>query len=318
MLTGCFLLAIVYPLYFLFHSVPDLVVTRLIHGAGIACFATASSILVTEISPKNRLAQAIGIYVVSTSIATGIAPAIGLSFMQNLPTQLFFAIPAVFALIAFVMVATIDTRRPTLCEKQTSISFANVLTNKHVLIPGITWVSCSFTLGVVNAFLPLYLLPFSNVSTSLFYAIYSIALILIRFLGSGLSNKFGRKKVVIPSMLLLTLGVLGLAFVQEAISLSICAMVYGFGIGLTYPSIVAQVIDHVDGASRSIALGIFSASIEIGYFLGPLIMGITSEVLGFRGMFVLSSLVPLVGMMFFWYNYRNNFEPPRPLMKSSL
>lgn len=80
-------------------------------------------------------------------------------------------------------------------------------------------------------------------------------------------------------------------------------MIYGVGIGLGYPTMSALVVDQVAESNRGKSLGIFSASVDAGQFLGSLTMGIISQLYGFRVMFFITSLIPLLGSTLFWYFY---------------
>lgn len=302
MLAGTLILTLASPLYLFAKAMLALIIVRILNGAGTASFATSSSIFVSYIAPKRRLAQAIGIYVTSISLATGLAPTLGSWLMQEYPIEIVLLIPAVAALAAVIFTTKIDYQFSPAQESSTK-SFKEIIKDNNVIIPSVTWITASFTIGVVMAFLPLYVLTVPGTNAPLFFAVYSMTLISIRFIGGGLSDRFGRMKVIVPSMMLIVSGILGLAFIRGPLSLAVCAIVYGLGFGLAYPSMAALVVDNSDTASRGMALGIFSASVDAGQFLGPFSMGIVSQLAGFEVMFALTALVPLLGVAFFWVMY---------------
>ena len=135
----------------------------------------------------------------------------------------------------------------------------------------------------------------------MFFAICSLAMICVRFIGGGLADRFGRFRVILPAMLAISAGVLGLSMAKSATLLLASAIFYGLGYGLAYPSLNASVIDRVKATDRGSAMGIFTASADLGVFLGPLLIGLISQRIGFSPAFMLTSFVPLVGAIFFLF-----------------
>lgn len=76
------------------------------------------------------------------------------------------------------------------------------------------------------------------------------------------SDSFGRMKIIVPSMILIVLGILGLDFIRGPLSLAASPISYGIGFGLAYPTMAALFVDNSDTASRGMALGVFSASAD--------------------------------------------------------
>ncbi|MDI6879988.1 MAG: MFS transporter, partial [Desulfitobacteriaceae bacterium] len=255
-----------------------------------------------DVSPGARLAQAIGIFSTSTSLSMGIAPALGTFLQQKLPFPILLSIPMIMALVTIIAVMFIRKPAP-LKSIENSKPLWEILSNKHVLVPGITWITCSFTLGTITAFLPLYVLMIPGTNSAEFFTAYSLALVSVRLGGGSLADHYGRVKVIIPSMLLVCAGIFGLSMVQSAGTLVLFALIYGLGFGLGWPTMSALVVDHAGLSDRGMAIGIFSSSVDIGFFLGAAVMGVVSSKLGFSQMFALAALVPLAGVIFFYYSY---------------
>lgn len=302
MLMGASLFLLAHPLYLVSDLLPIFILIRILHGAGTAFYSTASSIFVADVSPGARLAQAIGIYSSSISLSMGIAPALGTFLQQKLPFPILLIIPTIIALITIIAVMFIGKPVP-LKSVEKSRPLREILFNKHVFVPGITWVTCSFTLGTITAFLPLYVLVIPGTNSAEFFVAYSLALISVRLGGGSLSDRYGRVKVIIPSMLLICAGVFGLSVVHSVGPLVLFALIYGIGFGLGWPTMSALVIDHAGASDRGMAIGIFSSSVDIGFFLGASLMGVVSGKLGFSHMFALAAIVPLSGVVSFYYIY---------------
>lgn len=298
MIFGLAVFAAVPLLYPHAESVFVLALIRFLHGMGVATYATASIVMIADIAPKEKLGYAVGIYVTSISISMGIGPAAGFKLMNhfNFGELMFF--PSAASLMALFLILRVS--EPVLERVESNKrTFREVLADGHVFLPSLAFASCSTTLGAIMAFLPLYVLGFENAGASLFFLIFAATIVIIRFVAGGLSDVVGRVKVILPSMLFIFSGPAGLAMAEGHRMLYLVALFYGVGYGLAYPSLNAFVVDHTPLENRGTALGIFSASVDTGSFLGPIIAGFLSDHFGFREMFWSVSLFPLGGLVLF-------------------
>ncbi len=94
----------------------------------------------------------------------------------------------------------------------------------------------------------------------------------------------------------LVLAALCTATVPLAHSLpALCVIRLGFGLGygLLYPVAMGLSITAVPSEERASAMGIFQALYAVGMFAGPAVSGPLAQAVGLRGMFWLTSLLPL-------------------------
>jgi len=298
MIFGLVVFVVVPLLYPLTESVFVLALIRFLHGMGVATYATASIVMIADIAPKEKLGYAMGIYVTSISVSMGIGPAAGFKLMNhfNFGELMFF--PSAASLMALFLI--LNVYEPKLeRDESNKRTFRAVLADKYVFLPSLVFASCSTTLGAIMAFLPLYILGFEKAGASLFFLIFSATIVVIRLVAGGLSDVVGRVKVILPSMLFIFSGPAGLAMANSPRMIYLVALFYGVGYGLSYPSLNAFVVDHAPLENRGAALGIFSASVDTGSFLGPIIAGFLSDHFGFRDMFWAVSLFPLGGLALF-------------------
>ena len=88
---------------------------------------------------------------------------------------------------------------------------------------------------------------------------------------------------------------------------SLCFLIFGFGNGISYAASILSVLGRWRG-SRGYAAGIFESLIGVGYFIGPLVGGIVSELsleAPYLFSFVLSLVVILIQVVSFIKKPRN-------------
>lgn len=101
-----------------------------------------------------------------------------------------------------------------------------------------------------------------------------------QFVTGKLSDHVGRRWPIISGMWLCGAGVGMTLFGDSLIWWSVAAAITGFGMALLYPNIIAAVSDIAHPNWRGSALGIYRFWRDLGYGIGALLLGITSNVSG--------------------------------------
>lgn len=296
MILGSVIFAIAPALYLTTTSAVLLSAIRIFHGMGVATFMTSAVIMVADTVPREKLAHATGIYFTSANAAFGLAPLAGTTAGRyfSFSGQMIFLAAAALAVIILLINIDEKAREKEFLQPK---PFLGVLKERNVLVPTVVFAACTFVSGTINAFLPLQTLTWGYQNSGLYFFVNASTVVAIRFVGGGLSDTFGRKAVVLPCLVITSLGTMFLPLVHTPLGLALCAFFYGAGFGLLYPTLNATVVERALPENRSTALGIFSTSVDGGQFLGPAIMGCVGQYFGFGPMFYAASLAPLGGLL---------------------
>jgi MFS family permease len=109
-----------------------------------------------------------------------------------------------------------------------------------------------------------------------------------------LSDRIGRRKVMILAWGLYGLVYLGFAFASEAVHIWILFLVYGLFYGLSEGTERAWVADLVDEPRRGIAYGAYHFVIGIAALPASLLMGFIWEVMGVAWAFSFGAAMALI------------------------
>jgi MFS family permease len=298
MILGSIIFVVAPALYLTTTSGVLLTTIRVFHGMGVATFMTSAVIMVAGTVPGEKLAHATGVYFTSAYLALGIAPLAGTTAGGHFSFSGQMIFLAAMALLVIVLLINIDEQAPEKDLHQPK-SFLEVLKERNVLVPTVVFGACTFANGTINAFLPLQTLTWGYHNSGLYFSVFAATIIAIRVFAGGLSDSFGRKAVILPCLIVAALGTMFLALVHTPLGLALCAFFYAAGFGLLYPTLNATVVERALPENRSTALGIFSASVDGGQFIGPAVMGYVGQYFGFGPMFVTASLAPLSGLLIY-------------------
>ncbi|MGZ7440191.1 MFS transporter [Paenibacillus sp. TH7-28] len=137
--------------------------------------------------------------------------------------------------------------------------------------------------GMVIPILPDYLKQFHAAGTAAGYlvAAFGAAQFLFSPIGGQLSDKWGRKKLIMSGLFLTVLSDLLFAASTTLPLLYFARFIGGIGLGLMVPSNMAYVADITTPETRAKGMGYLGAAMNLGMVLGPGLGGIIAE-LGIR------------------------------------
>jgi len=284
--------------YTLARSLPSLFLARMFHGVGIAAFTTAYSTLVADLVPPPRRGEALGLAGAAPHLSIMLAPPLGDALLPRLDFSLLFLVSAVVAALSLLVATPIrEAARPA--NPQEAPGFLDTLSERSVWVPSLLAVAVALTYGSLITFLPLFGEERGIANVGLFFTAYGIMNATGRIPLGRLSDRVGRKKVIIPSVLLLALAVGGLNNTSSVGLLVVMACAYGLGYGGALTTTMALLVDEAPLEVRGTALGVLYAGLDLGIGLGGAAMGPVAGTVGYGGMYLLLGLIALAGLAAF-------------------
>ena len=141
-----------------------------------------------------------------------------------------------------------------------------------------------FTMGtsIITPLLPLYAGEFnlSNGTLTLLFATYTATVVPTMLVAGNLSDRVGRKRVLIPAMLVLGAGSSVFAFTETVPMLFVGRVLQGLAVGMFLGVGTAFVVDHAIPAKRAVAAMAAGAFFRLGFGLGPGMAGLVAEYWG--------------------------------------
>jgi MFS family permease len=111
-------------------------------------------------------------------------------------------------------------------------------------------------------------------------AIYPLIWSVGQLFTGAMSDRSGRRPLVVSGMWIQALGILVFALATTFMGFTLGAVLLGVGTALVYPTLLAAVGDVAHPSWRASAVGVYRLWRDLGYALGALLAGITADVLG--------------------------------------
>jgi MFS family permease len=280
---------------------------RLLQGFGFSLFYVASRSYASLLVPEDRRTEGIGIHSTAEKIAMGIAPIIAWQCaLQH------HAVWGIWAAIGF-SVLTLLSLLPTLLKPQPprpSFSWQGSWWEPQANLLGLIMGSNSLIYGCLIPFVGLIALQrhYNLEWIQWFYAVYGFTLIVTRGLAGAWVDTYGRSKILIPGMLLVTLGLLCLMNAPSALVFLVGTAIYGLGAGVIQPAIIAWLTERTPAEKRGSAMATLSIYLDGGQLLGQYLMG----TFGAMGQFGTGLLVAVcihgLGTLLFAYSHRDEIK----------
>ncbi|MFT3742945.1 MAG: MFS transporter [Pyrinomonadaceae bacterium] len=306
---GYSLAAIMRPFLAFVTSWPQVLVVRMADRVGKGVRGAPRDALIADSVPKNQRGFAFGFNRAADHMGAVFGPVAAFLLLNIFAVDtknptigeyqqvfLFASVPVVLGLliIAFVVRENPDTDASTAAAPNLSLKGFDSNFKRFLVVIAVFTLSNStdaFLLlrasdaGVSPVVLPLLwmTLHFSKVVSSL--------------IGGDLSDKLGRKTMIISGWIIYAFVYLGFAFVSSAWQCWLLFIIYGLYFGLTEGVEKALVADMVPEEKRGTAYGLYNLAFGITVFPASLIFGLIWNQYGAHVAFIASACVSVVAIL---------------------
>ncbi len=256
-----------------------LIALRLLQGAGLGVFTTASLAYVSYSAPPLRQDEALGWWAAATPTMATLAPVAAAFIVLRFGFTAAFLVAAGAGVIATVAGLLL----PRLTWPQQSVA-AKMAYRPYVpaaLIPGLFGGAVAVASGSFAAFAPLLAADQGIENVGLLLTLSALGSILVRFVAGPLAARRGRNWVIVPGLLLAAAALLLLSTARSDVLLFTAPFLFGVGTGAAMPGLLSWAVNRASEGERATAGGTFYAFFEVGLFMGPPFFGGVVERAGF-------------------------------------
>jgi len=129
-------------------------------------------------------------------------------------------------------------------------------------------------------------------------AIYPAVWGVVQILTGALSDRIGRKWLIVSGMWLQALGIAITALTAKFLLFSLGAVLLGIGTAMVYPTLLAAIGDVAHPSWRASAVGVYRLWRDLGYAAGALVAGITADLFGLAAaVWLVAGITALSGLV---------------------
>lgn len=268
----CFVCSMVYPFL---TTVFGFLLLRLIHGFSTGFTPTGQAAYLSDVIPADRRGQAMGLLGTAGTLGMAGGPALGGWLSSTISVDAMFYCSSAFALLSSIIVLSI---RETLKEKhEVSWKLLSVrrqdLFEPRVLAPCIVMMLCTYAYGNLFTIMPDFGALLGIQNKGLLFTYFTVASFMVRLVAGRASDIYGRIPVLKVSMILMTIGMMWIAFADTKTLLIIGAFIYGLAQGASSPTLIAWTTDLSDPEHKGRGIASVYIFMEFGIGMGALLSG---------------------------------------------
>ncbi len=284
-------------------------VLRALMGLGWGINLVAVMALCTEVAPRDRLAHSLGVIGVSGIVAGAVGPMLAEEIVRHLGFPGLFNSSMVLMVAAAACVVAVReaprTGRPAGASRMLVLRRYSVATLAVIALMPVVHGAAR---GSVINFIALYGSSAGFDRVAPFFLAFSAAAVLTRLGVGDLSDRYGRKRVLLPSALIIGGNLFWLAGTHSYAGFVAAGFLAGLGQGLIFPALSAYLIDLFGHQHKSFSLALYMSLFDTGMGLGSPLFGWISDVAGYRPMYAAA------GALLIAYTVLFTFRTPTPAM----
>ncbi|MFP7366021.1 MFS transporter [Corynebacterium callunae] len=301
MLLGVVATTIACALYFFADSLNLLIAVRLIHGIAYAFAGTAIMAMVQEIIPPSRRSEGTGYLALGTTVSAAIGPAMALFVLGSFDYTTLFGVVMVVSIIGLgaAIFTYLKTSDPAASAPKVPFSFSSVI-NPAVVPIAIFMLLVAFAYSGVISYLNAYGEERDVISgAGLFFIAYAIAMLLMRSYLGKLQDRRGDNIVVFFGLVFFALSLVLLAFSHQNWQVVVAGVLAGLGFGSLMPAAQSIAVGVVDRTQFGSAFSTLFLCVDLGFGVGPIILGVILGATGFTQMYLILAGVVVIAAIFY-------------------
>ena len=265
-----------------------------VHGIFWSGLLSASAAYMTNLLPERRRAEGISYWGLSTVLAMAVAPTVG--FWMYRRGWLWLCILCALLNVTMGIIALRLHEQPPAHHPHDR---PKGVLEWRVLAMSVTLFLYSFGYGGITSFAAMYADANGVTPRGIYLTMLAGVILVTRPAAGRLGDRFGYKRIFMPCLVLISLGLACLAFGGTRRWMILSAILFGTGFGTAYPVYVGYVMQHVSAARRGAAFGAILAAFDTGIGTGSTSMGWFVQHLGFRSAFGIAAALSALALPYF-------------------
>jgi MFS family permease len=292
-------------LYLLVSNSWQLMAVRFYHGFATAIFGTVASAAIAERFPQRRAAM-LSTYSSVTIVGRSVAPFLGGFLISVASFGSVYAACAVSGVIALLAGLMLPREARAHAGKnggfpQFFASLRLVLQSRVILLTSVVEAAQFLVFGAVEAFLALYAASIGVPAwqIGIILGVQLISVVVIKPVMGTLSDRVGRRTIIVPGLLLGIVSVALLPLGHDVVTLSLLSLLFGVGFATVTSSTSALVADATQHGQFGASIGVLRTIMDVGQTIGPLLTGFLVGAWGYGVAFpVLAAVLAVSALVF--------------------
>ncbi|HYR28501.1 MAG TPA: MFS transporter, partial [Thermoanaerobaculia bacterium] len=232
-------------------------------------------LLLVMIAPASRRTEGLAYWGLAPTMAMAIAPAVGLWIYYELG---WLAVCVELAVISAV--TSVWSSRLPVDEKRAesrAIPKMNQWWDWRVIATTLSLATVAFGHGGITSYMTIFSQEKGIKPESIFFTAFALSTIFVRIFFSRIADRVSTRAFLYPAFALLPMALAMLAITQTRWQLVTAAILFGAGMGGSFPAFMTFVVAHSDATSRARTFGSVIWAFDTGIGIGSAFTGLIGQ-----------------------------------------
>lgn len=300
--------------YALFHSITPFVIFRFFNGIQYALVGSLSITIAGDSLPPEKMASGLGVFGIGGAATTAIAPSIGI-WLKDYGTALrdvdlgftfVFILAAVSLGLGVIPSYLLEPDKKSKEDLKDAGKWYTNIASKYAVGPSVVIMLLVISYSLYNS----YMVPFGEEigvsGIGVFFTVLACVLLCSRPLSGWLTDRFGLKKVLIPSTILFAASFVVIANAKSLAVILVGALLAAAGYGAANPATQSMCMQCETHVRRAVASNTLYIGMDLGFFLGPLIGGFIKDYADYKDVISFGAIPAVLAIIVFivtWPTY---------------
>src|ERR1039458_215517 len=138
---------------------------------------------------------------------------------------------------------------------------------------------------------------------------YALTLASLWLTAGSLADRYGRRLLFLIGLVIFTLGSLTCGLAQSPLTLILSRSAQGVGGAIMFATSLALLAQSFQGKERGIAFGVWGAVTGVATALGPILGGLITSEISWRGIFLVNLPISVVAIAITWWKVDESLTP---------
>jgi len=270
-----------------------LIVLMAVFGVGFGLTTMAAAVLAAS-APAEHRASALSVYYLAAPVSIALAAPLALWLFRSVGAGANFAAVTLLGLAtaAFGLSSHVGAARRT-----GPVARRITLWSRDAAPLASVLALAAMGQSSLYAFVPLHATGHGQAAyLPWFFGIYSTAMIVFRVGLSRIADRWGRRLLPAPALVLLATGFGVLSATPTPLRLTLAAVLLAAGSAALYPTIMTLVVDRIPDRERGVAMGMVSGAWDLGTFAGSLLIASVVEHASHGAGFLAAAAFPIAAL----------------------
>ena len=269
----------------------------MVFSASFSFFIVSRMAMISESATPGNRATLFGVMNLAWPIGGIIAPTLSGFLVENFGWAPIFQVTTLIMAASLIPTLRLEEPAAPVIEEQVPVKRPSILDREY--LPFMTLIFlfqflAGMVEGTISTVLPLFLKNQIMISESLiglFFTASSLLILVIQIPSGRLADRYGRKRVIVLSLLPIPLLLGAWLFVDDWLLLLVIYAVFNGLRSMTWPSSLALLADIIPSELMGSAMGIRMTSMRLGSTVAPVLAGYLYSSVGYRSPFLASAVL---------------------------